>query len=98
MGLDLHSRDDVRGHFGGLDESTIRHVLSNFVVTVIDENNADLKCYLAIYVEKGFNDKGPIPFEGPDRLSTSYAKLRRSDEGWQISERWGQPVYKRDRG
>ena len=57
MGLDLHSRDDVRGHFGGLDESTIRHVLSNFVVTVIDENNADLKCYLAIYVQKGFNDK-----------------------------------------
>ncbi len=98
MGLDLHSREEVRGQFGGLAESTIRHVLSNFVVKVIDENNAEMKCYLAIYVEKGFPDDGPIPFEGPDRISNSYSKLRRTDEGWQLAERSGQLIYQRDRG
>ena len=40
MRLDLHGRDAVRGAFGGLTDATIRHVLTNTVVTVIDEAHA----------------------------------------------------------
>ena len=39
MGLDLHGRKAVRGAFCGLTDATIRHVLTNTVVTVIDEDN-----------------------------------------------------------
>ncbi len=98
MGLDLHGREAVRGSFGGLAESTIRHVLTNTVVTVLDENNAESISYNTIYVEKGFPDDGPISYDGPDRLGTQYAKLRRTDEGWRISERGSGPAFKRDRG
>ena len=98
MGLDLHGREAVRGSFGGLTDSTIRHVLTNTVVTVIDENNAESISYNSIYCEKGFPDDGPIPFEGPDRLGTQLAKLRRTDEGWRISERGSSPGFKQDRG
>ena len=98
MGLDLHGREAVRGAFGGLAESTIRHVLTNAVVTVIDEDHAEARSYLGIYVEKGFPTDGPIPFEGPDRLSTSLAKLRRTDdEGWLIAERGSEPAFVRER-
>ena len=97
MGLDLHGRDAVRGSFGGLDDSTIRHVLTNTVVTVIDEDNAESISYNTIYVEKGFPDDGPLPFTGPDRLGTQYAKLKRTAEGWRITERGSGPAFKQVR-
>ena len=98
MGLDLHGREAVRNSFGGLTDSTIRHVLTNTVVTVIDEDNAESISYNSIYCEKGFPDDGPIPFKAPDRLGTQHAKLRRTEAGWRICERGSTPAFKQDRG
>ena len=93
MGLDLHGRAAVRGSFGGLVESTIRHILTNTVVTVIDNDNAESVSYNTIYVEKGFPENGPISFEGPNRLGENHDKLVRTKDGWLISHRTGPIIF-----
>ena len=96
MGLDLHGREAVRNAFGGPTDSTIRHVLTNTIVDVIDEDHVDATSYVTIYVEKGFPDDGPIPFEGPNRLGANIDKMVRTDEGWRIAYRGGQRAFARD--
>ena len=96
MGLDLHGRKAVREAFGGLTDSTIRHVLTNTIVDVVDENHADATSYVTIFVEKGFPDDGPISFEGPNRLGENIDKMVRTDEGWRIAHRSGPIVFARD--
>jgi hypothetical protein len=96
MGLDLHGRDAVREAFGGLTDSTIRHVLTNTIVDVVDKDHADVTSYVTIYVEKGFPDDGPIPFEEPNRLAANIDKMVRTDEGWRIAYRTGQRAFARD--
>jgi hypothetical protein len=96
MGLDLRGRKAVRDAFSGLTDSTIRHVLTNTVVDVIDEDNATSVSYVTIYVEKGFPDDGPIPFEGPNRLGENHDRLVRTEEGWRIAHRTGQLPFARD--
>ena len=77
MGLDLHSREEVRGQFGGLAEATIHHVLTNFVVTVIDENNADLKELLSKVGDGGFQAARSISFSPSLNLTPSTISARR---------------------
>ena len=96
MGLDLHGREAVRGSFGGLTDSTIRHVLTNTIVDVVDKDHVDVTSYVTIYVEKGFPDDGPIPFEGPNRLAANIDKMVRTDEGWCIAYRGSPLAFARD--
>ena len=96
MGLDLRGRKAVRDAFSGLTDSTIRHVLTNTIVDVIDDENATSISYVTIYVEKGFPDDGPIPFEGPNRLGENHDRLARTEEGWRIAHRTGQLPFARD--
>ena len=96
MGLDLRGREAVREAFGGLTDSTIRHVLTNTIVDVVDEDHVDATSYVTIYVEKGFPDGGPIPFEGPNRLGANIDKMVRTDEGCRIAYRGGERAFARD--
>ena len=96
MGLDLHGRKAVREAFSGLTDSTIRHVLTNAIVDVVDEDNANSISYVTIYVEKGFPDDVPIPFKGPNRLGENHDKLVRTEDGWLIAHRGGRRAFARD--
>ena len=96
MGLDLHGREAVREAFGGLTDSTIRHVLTNTIVEVIDEEHANSTSYVTIYVEKGFPDDGPIVFEGPNRLAENHDKMLLTKKGWRIAHRTGQRAFGHD--
>ncbi len=95
-GLDLHGRKAVREAFGGLADSTIRHVLTNTIVDVVDENHVDVTSYVTIYVENGFPDDGPLSFEGPNRLGANIDKMVRTDEGWRIAYRGSPLAFARD--
>ncbi len=89
--LDLQGRAEIlEALYGGLGNDTIRHVVSNTVVNVIDEDHAELSEYHTIYYSregKRENMDGPLRFKGPHRLGDSFAKFKRVDDEWQIAAR-----------
>ena len=91
MGLGLTGRDEVlEALYGGLGNDTIRHVVSNTLVKVIDKDHAELSEYHTIYYSREGRVEdmdGPLPFEGPHRLGDSFAKMRRVGDEWQIAAR-----------
>ncbi len=82
-----------------LGRGTIRHVMSNAVVIVVDEDHAVLHDYHTLYytdtAEFETHD-GPIPFEGPHRLTESRVELVRTSEGWRIARNESLIVFRRD--
>ena len=69
------------------------------VTTVSDEEHAIARAYNTLYyTAEGEVEKvdGPMAFEGPHRLLDCYAELRRTPEGWRISKRRSQIVFRRD--
>lgn len=89
--LDLKGRDEIlEALYGGLGNDTIRHVVSNTVVNVIDADHAELSEYHTIYYSREGRREdmdGPLQFEGPHRLGDSFAKMRRVGDEWQIAAR-----------
>ena len=96
MGLDVKGRDAVLETLhNGLGNDTIRHVVSNTVVNVIDEDHAELFEYHTIYYSREGRREdmdGPLDFDGPHRLSDAYAKMRRVGDEWQIYAREKNPI------
>ncbi len=92
-GLDLKGREQLLDALhGGIGNDTIRHVITNTIVTVIDEDNADLLNYTNIYYSReGRRDEmdGPLHFEGPHRFADGVATMRRVGDEWQIAAREG---------
>jgi hypothetical protein len=82
-----------------LDTGTIRHVMSNAVVTVEDEDNAVLHDYHTLYYSRATEFEiagGPLPFEGPHRLTNSRVEFVRTSEGWRIALNDSLVVFRRD--
>ena len=82
-----------------LGTGTIRHVMSNAVVTVVDENHAVLRDYHTLYYTKAAEFEthdGPLPFEGPDRLTDSRVEMVRTSAGWRIASNDSLIVFRRD--
>ena len=96
MGLDVKGRPAVMETLhNGLGNDTIRHVVSNTVVNVIDEDHAELFEYHTIYYSREGRREdrdGPLQFEGPHRVSDAYAKMRRVGDEWQIYARERSPI------
>jgi hypothetical protein len=96
MGLDVKGRDAVLETLHrGLGADTIRHVVSNTVVNVIDKDHAELFEYHTIYYSREGRREdmdGPLDFDGPHRLSDAYAKMRRVGDEWQIYAREKNPI------
>lgn len=93
MGLSLKGREEIlEALYGGLGNDTIRHVLTNVIVTVIDEDNANSWAYNAIFYsrEGRIEDRDkPLPFAGPHRFSDGFARMQRVDGRWLIAAREG---------
>ena len=66
----------------------VRHVISNVLIEVIDEDNATGVTYLTVY-----RHRGPPPQHGPARLAgvhmvgVSYNRLVRESGAWKIGEK-----------
>ncbi len=91
IGVSLKGRDQLlEALYGALGKDTIRHVCSNTIVKVIDEDNADLSNYTSIYYSREGRREdidGPLDFLGMHRLVDEYAKMKRVDGEWQIASR-----------
>ena len=100
MGVALKGRDEIlEALYGGLGNDTIRHVLTNVIVTVIDKDNAELWNYTTNYYSREGRREdmnGPLRFDGPHRLGDMFAKLRRVGDDWKISARErGRHIFRR---
>ena len=66
----------------------IRHVISNVVIEVIDEDNATGITYLTVYRHHGAPpEKGPAPLTGAHMVGVSHNCLVREPGGWRIREK-----------
>ena len=84
-GVKLDGRDELlKGLYASLGEGTVRHILTNSVVTVTDEDHAICRSYNTLFytadTEYQEGDK-PLAMEGPHRLLDSYAELTRTSRG-----------------
>ena len=93
MGLDLKGRDELLEALNAaLGNDTIRHVLTNMVVNVVDEDHAEARAYNTLYYSREGRREdmdGPLQFDGPHRLGDNRAKLRRVGDAWLIAAREG---------
>ena len=99
-GVKLDGRDElVKALYASLGDGTIRHVLTNSVVNVVDEDHAICRSYNTLYYSADAEYQeadDPLAMEGPHRLLDSYAELTRTSEGWRISKRRSLIVFRRD--
>jgi hypothetical protein len=75
---------------------TVRHIQTNTVVDVIDEDHAVARWYATIYGthDVGAADSdGPLPLGAPDKLSNFRAELIRTSDGWRCARRGSQVVF-----
>lgn len=100
MGVRLIGRGALqKGLVGALTGATIRHIVTNTVVNVLNVNHADVRFYLSIYYEEDTrveDHDGPIQFLGPHRIMDQGDKMILTDNGWRTSHRWGKTVFRRD--
>ena len=100
LGVKLDGREEIlEGLYGGLGAGTIRHVMTNIVVNVVDEDHAESRAYGTLYSSPDIRydqHEGPIAFEGPRQVVDGRDEFTRTDEGWRISKRRGEAVFKRN--
>jgi hypothetical protein len=100
LGVALKGHAEILdGLHAGLGAGTIRHCLTNTIVTVIDENHAKARSYNILFSSPDvrFEEKqGPIPMEGANILVDMADELTRTEEGWRISRRRGTAIFQRN--
>lgn len=98
LGVPLRGREEILVALNAaLGKSTARHVLTNTVVDVIDEDRAEARSYntLSTSHETTFEvGDSPIAYEGPNILADMSEKLVRTDEGWQIAWRRAVGIFR----
>ena len=74
----------------------IRHLITNTVIKVIDDDHATSLSYVTIYTHKNeCADDGSAPYEGPDYINELHDKLVRLDDGWHIAQRHIKTAFER---
>ena len=99
-GLTLNGRDAIlEALYPALSKGTIRHVFSNTLVNVIDEDHAECRSYHSIYytADGRIEDhEGPLPFDGPHRVGDQAVNMVQTDEGWRIASLHSATVFRRN--
>ena len=102
MGLRVESLEAMLDALqNSLGSDTIRHILTNAIVTVIDEDHASATTYCTFYYTAGVrieDQDDPLEFEGPHRTSDGYVELVRTPDGWKIAKRRSQLIFRRNPG
>ena len=84
---------EVKSHLTGVHT---RHLLTNTVVKVIDEDHAEALSYVTIHTDwSGPGEDGSAPLEGPNYIQELHDKFVRLDDGWLIAEREVKTAFER---
>ena len=95
------SAEILEALYPALSDGTIRHVFTNTIVTVIDEDHADCRSYHSIYYTADVrieDSQGPLPFEGPHRIGDQAVKMVRTEDGWRIASLQSNTIFRRNPG
>ena len=102
MGLRVGNHEDMLEALQkSLGSDTIRHILTNALVTVIDKDHASATTYCTFYYTVGVrveDQDEPLEFEGPHRTSDGYVEMIRTNVGWKIAKRRSQLIFRRNPG
>ncbi len=100
LGVVLCGREAIlKALYGGLADGTVRHIKTNALVNVIDEDHAQARWMNTVYYtsDSRIEDQdGPLPFEGPHRLQDFRANFVRTAEGWRIEMRDSSLIFRRN--
>lgn len=98
LGVRLHGREEIlQALYGGLADGTIRHIKTNCIVDVTDEDHAQARWTNTVYytADQRIEDSdGPITFEGPHRIQDFTADFVRTSDGWRIRHRDSKLVFR----
>ena len=88
-GKPFKGREEMLQSFRGSPTQVIRHLTSNILITVKDENSAEgVTYYLAFHNDPGTaQPKLPLPLEPPFSLGEWHDKFVRTPSGWRIAHR-----------
>jgi hypothetical protein len=88
-GKPYKGREEMLQSFRGSPTQVIRHLTSNILITVKDDNTAEgVTYYLAFHNDPGTaQPKLPLPLEPPFSLGEWHDKFVRTPSGWRISHR-----------
>ena len=64
-----------------------RHVCNNFLIDVVDEDNAEGTVYLTLYRYDGKEGRRLSPLEGPMMVGEYRDRFSRTSDGWRIARR-----------
>lgn len=90
-GVELNGKEAIReGMKHRSDRLRSRHVVTNLIVDVIDEDHAEGVTYLTLYrmvTEEARNPSNVLPLEGPAAVGHYTDKYIRTSEGWRFDSR-----------
>jgi uncharacterized protein (TIGR02246 family) len=82
----------IREFTSKIDAKLIRHLASNILVDVLDEDRARGGSSTTVYRYMG--DEVPAPMDGPSLIVENRDEYRRTAKGWRIASRVIVPVFK----
>lgn len=88
--LTMTGIEEVRKHFEARQANrgrTSRHVCTNCVIDVIDEDHAEGCVYLTLYRHDGDPERTFAPLAGPQVVGEYRDKFVRTADGWRFAER-----------
>ncbi|MBW2232222.1 MAG: nuclear transport factor 2 family protein [Deltaproteobacteria bacterium] len=89
-GISMVGIDQLRKGFAARQANRARmsrHVCNNFVLDVIDENEATGVVYLTLYRHDGEEERAVSPLEGPAMVGEYRDRFVRTPQGWRIADR-----------
>ncbi|HIF58393.1 MAG TPA: hypothetical protein EYQ26_02735 [Rhodospirillales bacterium] len=76
----------------------IRHIVTNIAVIIQDEDHVETNEYVTIYrYDSNEKVEGPAPLDGPGVIFLYKDKMLRTEVGWKISDKRGQPIMLKKR-
>ncbi|MCJ0765506.1 nuclear transport factor 2 family protein [Variovorax terrae] len=89
------SRGELRGKdavLAGISmrpkDRLVRHLITNIIFELHDENNASTTCYLVGAINDGGHPlRGPVPSIGAPAIGEYHMKFRRENGVWMIAEK-----------
>lgn len=73
-----------------------RHVATNVLITVEDEDHAAGSCYITVYRHDGEREAGIAPLDGPQSVGQHDVRFVRTPDGWRFALVRAAHIFLRD--
>ena len=98
QGKRLAGRNEVRAAMSERPKSArTRHLVTNTLVNIVDENSAEMQFYLTVYQHTAdpADAPPPAPMNVPLTVALAHASVRKEAAGWKIQELRSADTFRR---